>query len=549
MWIAYQKQLPLLEKLLFPRCLVSPNVVSIQMHGFCDASEKAYGACIYLRTTNSEGIVRITLVCSKSRVAPVSTVSLPRLELCAAALLAKNQPRRENLSLKDISEAHTLIIKLIQCSTFSKEINCLKRNESISTNSRLIPLNPYLDDVGLLRVGGRLQLSELPEKTRHPILLPSSHHVTDILIREEHQRLEHAGTQATLYSLRQTYWIVNGRNTVRKVLHRCIRCFRAKPRLADHGSGILPQARVLASRPFLKTGIDYCGPLFIKEKRYRNRNEIKVYVAIYVCMVTKAVHLELVCDLTTEAFLASLRRLFARRGKSLEIHSDNAADFVGANRELQELFESTDHKTAMQKFIEHERIVWHFIPPRAPHFGGLWEAAVKSFKLHLIRSVGDTLLTYDQLETYVVEIEAILNSRPLSAMSSDPNDLLPLTAGHFLIGGPLTSFPQEHLADLPANRLSAWQHAQKLKQHFWNRWHHEYLNNIISLHRQTKGPELQVGDLVIMHEDNLPPLAWAVGRIIATHPGPDGVIRVATVRTKNGEYKRCSKKLCPLPIE
>ena len=126
-----------------------------------------------------------------------------------------------------------------------------------------------------------------------------------------------------------------------------------------------------------------------------------------------------------------------------------------------------------------EGITWHFIPPGAPHFGGLWEAAVKSFKHHFLRTVGDTLLTYEQLETCVIEIEAILNSRPISPMSTDPNDLRPLTPGHILIGGPLTSFPQINFSDTPSNRLSAWEHVQKMRAHFWNSWHKEYLNQLI----------------------------------------------------------------------
>ena len=247
--------------------------------------------------------------------------------------------------------------------------------------------------------------------------------------------------------------------------------------------GNLPQVRTSQSlRPFLNVGVDYCGPLYIKEKRFQNRKKLKVYVAIYVCMGTKAVHLELVSDLTTEAFIASLKRLFSRRGKSKTIYSDNGKNFVGANRELNELYQlllSSEHNKNVQQFLMSERITWHFIPPGAPHFGGLWEAAVKSFKHHLLRTVGDTLLTYEQFQTCIIEIEAILNSRPISPMSSDPNDFRPLTPGHILIGGPLTSFPQIDLSDTGSNRLSAWEHAQKMREHFWKRWHKEYLNQLI----------------------------------------------------------------------
>ena len=172
-----------------------------------------------------------------------------------------------------------------------------------------------------------------------------------------------------------------------------------------------------------------------------------------------------------------------------------------------------------------QKITWNFIPPRYPHFGGLWEAAVKSFKHHLARTMGDTVLNYEQLETCIIEIEAILNSRPLSPMSPDPNDLQPLTLGHFLIGGPLTSFPQINFSDTASNRLSAWQHAQRLRQHFWNRWQKEYLHHLTVLSKWQSNSKhcIKLGTMVVVKEDNLPALQWKLGRIVKNHPGPDDI--------------------------
>ncbi|XP_057334343.1 uncharacterized protein LOC130673372 [Microplitis mediator] len=642
LWAQFRAQLPMNEGLRFKRSVAPSGAVDIQLHGFCDASERAYEACMYTRSTDEDGHVLTHLVYSKSRVAPVSSLSLPRLELCAALLLSrlydvtiktllldikdvylwsglshfightpppllktfvanrvaeiqrlynrchwrhvssqdnpadsisrgqtpaefaasniwqtgpswlqyepsrwpkealssidipemkpvapdcvlcmkiecglndllekyhssyklkrvvaylmrfiynarhKDHRRFDRLSLQELQQAHDLIIRITQRSAFLKEINQLKNNEVISGNSKLIPLNSYLNEQDLLRVGGRLARSLLSKEQQHPLLLPAHHYITRFIITEERVWLKHVGTQATLYLVRQTYFPLDGRKITRKIIYRCITCFRAKPCAADHVMGILPEPRVTPSRPFLRVGIGYCGPMYIKEKRFRNRSRLKVYVAIYVCMSTKAVHLELVSDLTTEAFIGSLRRLFSRHGKSLEMYSDNATNFVGANREfneLQTLFNLEKHKSSILSFLTSERITWHFIPPHAPHLGGLWEAAVKSYKHHLIRTVGDTLLTFEQLETCVIEIEAIVNSCPISPMSSDPNDLLSLTAGHFLNGGPLTSFPQNDLINIPSNRLSTWQHAQQLKQHFWKRWHRGYLQQLITLSR------------------------------------------------------------------
>ena len=189
--------------------------------------------------------------------------------------------------------------------------------------------------------------------------------MTRLIIREEHLRLKHAGTQATLYSVRERYWPIDGRNVTRQIIHKCVRCFRAKPRGVDYIMGNLPQERVTSSRPFLNVGVDYGGPLYIKERRFRNRNKIKVYVAIYVCLSTKAVHLELVSDLTTESFIACLKRLFSRRGISKTVHSDNATNFIGASRELidlYKLFQSDEHNERVQRFLAAQKITWNFIP-------------------------------------------------------------------------------------------------------------------------------------------------------------------------------------------
>ena len=188
----------------------------------------------------------------------------------------------------------------------------------------------------------------------------------------------------------------------------------------------------------------------------------------------KAVHIELVSDLITEAFLAALKRFFARRGKASHLFSDNAKTFVGANRELREVHSqlANDTSAIIRDYLTREQVTWHFIPPRAPHFGGIWEAAVKSMKKHLLKIIGNQLLTFETMNTYLIEIEAILNSRPITPISSNPNDLAALTPSHFLIGDVLTSTAEKSVTGV-TNSLSMWQH---VRQHFWTRWHKDYLN-------------------------------------------------------------------------
>ena len=181
-------------------------------------------------------------------------------------------------------------------------------------------------------------------------------------------------------------------------------------------------------------------------RRWRNAKTFKAYVAIFVCLATRVVHIELVNDQTTEAFLAALKRFFARRRRAKHIYSDNARTFVGTSRELHNL--TTSPESSIRDYLTHEQVTWHFIPPRAPHFGGIWKAAVKSMKGHLLKIVGNNVLTFEAMNTYLIEIEAILNSRPITTISSDPNDLTALTPSHFLIGDVLTSIPEKDVTDI-----------------------------------------------------------------------------------------------------
>ncbi|XP_018406148.1 PREDICTED: uncharacterized protein LOC108782372 [Cyphomyrmex costatus] len=270
-------------------------------------------------------------------------------------------------------------------------------------------------------------------------------------------------------------------------------------------------------------------------------------------MAVKAVHLEAVSDLTTEAFLNAFKRFISRRGKPTDVYSDNGTNFVGANKELKkclEIFSQEQERRNIMDYTATEGIKWNLIPARAPHFGGLWESSVKSFKAHFYKTATDASMTFEEVSTLVVQIEAILNSRPLSAISDDSNDLSFLSPGDFLIGSTLTSYPQADLLDTKINRLSRWQLLERIRQHFWKGWSVEYLS---SLQRRNKwqsssGPPIQVGQLVVCREDGLPPLKWVLGRVLEVMPGADNVVRTAIVKINAGLYKRPAAKLCVLPI-
>lgn len=200
--------------------------------------------------------------------------------------------------------------------------------------------------------------------------------------------------------------------------------------------------------------------------------------------------------------------------------------------------------------IANDNITWHFNPPAAPNFGGLWEAGVKSTKYHLKRLLGPRLLTFEEMSTILTQIEAMLNSRPISPITNDIEDATALTPGHFLIGTPLKNVPETSLLEIKENYLSRWQLVQQITQHFWRRWHLEYINQ---LQQRTKWTDqhdnINNGDLILIKESNLPPNTWMLGRVVKTYPGVDNLTRVVDVKTKNGLLKRPISKIIKLPTE
>lgn len=404
-----------------------------------------------------------------------------------------------------------------------------------------------------MRVGGRLKHSDLSYETKHQLIILARNLFTQLVIEHEHLKLLHAGPQATLGAVRLRYWPLGARNVVRKTIHKCITCFKAKPHASQQIMSDLPSCRVKPSRPFSISGVDYCGPIFIREGKRRNAKKSKAWIAIFVCLATKAAHIELVSDLSTERFLNALKRFISRRGRPLNIFSDNGTNFVGANRELEELrelFNGEKFRHSIVNKMAEEAITWHFIPPKAPHFGGLWEAAVRSTKYHLHRIAANESLTFEEVSTLLTQIEAILNSRPITPLSSDPDDYSYITPGHFLIGDALVSYPEPNLQEIPMNRLSRWQRIEQMRQHFWRRWTVDYLHQLQqrTSWKQSKGTPIEPDQMVVVQESNQPPQSWLMGRVTAIHPGDDGVVRAASVRTIKRVFKRPANKLCVLPI-
>ncbi|XP_062537982.1 uncharacterized protein LOC134206294 [Armigeres subalbatus] len=475
--------------------------------------------------------------------------SLPLLAISSRFIATSIVP----LTTSELQHAEYLLCRLAQKETFAEELSDLSNGERVAKSSSLKWLKPFVDEDGTLRVGGRLRNAALSVANKHPIVLSAKHPLSALLASSFHISLLHAGPQLLLATLRQKFWILGGRNLVKSVFHQCHTCFRSKPTLVQQSTADLPVSRVSPTRPFSVCGVDYCGPFYVKSA-VRTRGPTKVYVAIFVCFSPKAVHIELVSNLSTPAFLAALRRLVARRGRIVELHSDNATIFKGASHALNRVYRMLKTKAADRNQIfdwcSGNEITWKFIPPRAPHFGGLWEAAVKSAKHHLLKVVGNVNLAYEDLLTLLAQVEMCLNSRPLTPIPEDPTDLDVLTPGHFLVGSNLQAVPESNWKETADNRLDHWDRTQKHLQQIWSRWYPEYLQQLQS--RATKGCNppvtIEVGAIVIIKEDNVPPANWPLGKIVKLHPGKDGIVRVVTLKTANAnEVVRAVARIALLP--
>ncbi|XP_011861147.1 PREDICTED: uncharacterized protein LOC105558193 [Vollenhovia emeryi] len=454
------------------------------------------------------------------------------------------------LTTHELEAAMNFWIRAIQQSHFYHELTLLSKGDVLPRSNSLLRLTPIIDSSGFLRIGGRLNSSLLSPEAKHPIILPRRSALTSLIISDAHLRTMHGGTQVTLAFIRNKYGIIGGRAPIRSHILNCVKCTRYRQQRAQQLMGQLPIERVTPSRPFLHTGIDYAGPLILKTSRGKNAKSYKAYISLFVCQVTSAVHLELVTDYTTDGFIAAYKRFTSRRGICATLRSDCGTNLKGADSELNRLFSSaTTECGALADLLADDGTQWLFNPPAASHFGGKWEAGVKSVKFHLKRVIGDHHLTYEEMSTLLAQVEAVLNSRPISPLTDDPDDIKALTPGHFLIGGALATIPEPSLELENRSHLSRWQLNRQMLESFWKRWSQECLQRYLAVYKWNRAnPSIQEGSLVLVVDERYPPSKWPLGRIVKTHPGKDGLTRVVSIRTQTSLLKRPVVKICPLPI-
>ena len=621
-WKSYLCQLKQLCDIKIPRCYFSSLPKEIQYHAFSDASKLAYTAVVYVRTCYENGLIDVKLVASKSRVAPLKTQTIPRLELLGALILArlvdslkragldctnvtfwtdsvtvlcwiknvgnwkqyvqhrvneiceltskhswrhcpgdlnpadlpsrgiaakdlannstwwngpefllhsetewpevtnpnsnelvlqeavtnspkithslvsvsvKNQFKKVNqiitvgyyrdltrllrvtvwvlkfierikkrkvsntinnelfnygqLNSVELDEAETTWIKVVQASSFTEEIEFLSRdranNEHLSPPIYVTQFGLYFDENGVVRCKGRINNAPLPENARNPILLPSKHEFVRLIIQQSHCLVKHNGIKDTLTNLRERFWIIRGRESVKKLIRSCRVCrkFEGVPYnsvpFAD-----LPSERVSEEPPFTHVGLDFAGPLYVVDELSKGNETLKVYILLLTCAATRAVHLELTRRLSTEAFLLAFRRFASRRGLPATLNSDNAKTFKSACKDICKKITRAEEVWA---YLVNRRIMWSFIVEKAPWWGGYWERLVRSVKRPLKKILGRSMLNFEQLRTILVEIEGVINARPITYVYDDQESIsYALTPSDLIYGRRITANPNSN---------------------------------------------------------------------------------------------------------
>lgn len=437
----------------------------------------------------------------------------------------KNIRREKNTSEyinnEEFLNAELRLIKLLQ--------------EEYFKNSKLKNLCIIKDEKGIMRIKTRLEKSQESNDYIYPILLPGNNEIIKRLVIQRHIILGHAGSRILMTDLRNTYWILNIRRLTKKVVSECVICKKFRNTHYVVPEAPLPVDRIDGAAAFQITGIDLAGPLYIK-------NGGKCWIVLFTCATYRAIHLELVESLSTESFIMALRRFIARRGRVNIIYTDNGTNFQGTANLLKELDWSTIEASTYNRAIK-----WKFIPPGAPWWGGWWERLIRSVKDMLKRILGKSCVTWIELSTILCECEAVINSRPLTYVTTDDDGALkPLTPQMFI-----QSLPGDENIDLDQideQKLGLrFKYLLKLRRDFKQRFKNEYLSLLVCKGKQGKYKYAEVGDVVLI-ESNLKRIHWQLGIIKELYTGKDGFSRVAKLKTSTGEKVRAIQRLYPLEL-
>ena len=471
------------------------------------------------------------------------------------------------LTVEELEKAEQNIVQIVQRETFESEIKTLldiKTGMNISAsksalkrNSSIYRLNPFIDSLNILRVGGRMNRAQLDTNIKHPIILPKKCHVSELVTRYCHQRVGHQGRGMTINEVRASgFWVLGLSSAVSGMISRCVRCRKLRGVTQVQKMAELPEDRVEPSPPFTYCGVDYFGPWYIRE----GRKELKRYGVVFTCLCCRAIHLETATALTTDSFINALRRFIAIRGPVRQLRCDRGTNFIGAERELREAVGEMD-ENRIQQFLLKENCDYSTFKtnvPHASHMGGIWERQIRTVRniLSTLLSQHGSQLDDESLRTLMCETAAIVNSRPLSVQNAnDPLSLEPLTPNNLLTMKPkLILPPPGEFQGTDMYSRKRWRRIQYLANEFWFRWQKEYLQTL-----QVRGKwinvrrNLEVGDIVLIKDENLARNEWHLGKVVETHIDEDGLVRkvhimVGTAQLDNKGRRVESQSFLERPI-
>ena len=461
--------------------------------------------------------------------------------------LSSNHQPTQHPTMEDLREAELRIIKNHQSMCFPLELRSLTMQKAASPKSRLSNLNPFIEDDGLLRVGGRISKGNFDYSIKHPIIISNDSQLHITIARWYHEKTNHCGRGITLNAIRSAgYWILGCTSVVKGLIFKCVPCKKLRCRPADQQMANLPEDRLQESAPFSFAGVDVFGPFTIKE----GRKSLKRYGLLFTCLSSRAVHLESLCTLETDSFIQALRRLISRRGNVSILRSDRGTNFIGADRELRMLFDEMDHHR-IQRFMQAsggDWIVWKFNPPKSSHMGGVWERQIRTVRgilTHLMANHGD-MLNDECFRTFLCEAECIVNSRPLTYETlGDAQSPLPISPMNLLtLKSQLVLPPPGSFEDSSLYCRRRWRRVQYLSNQFWLRWKSEYLLTLQNRSKwQSRKSDFNVDDVVLVNETNPLRNDWGMAIVTCVKRSDDGLVRSVTVKSKDGVFERPIHKL------
>ena len=410
---------------------------------------------------------------------------------------------------------------------------------AVSSIARSLRL--FKDRDGLLRYSSRVQDPFTSYNTNNPIILGKSSKFARLYMAHLHRILVHAGVGQLLIHFRKDFWVPAARQLARSVIHKCIKCQKVGAKtFPTVAPPPLPNFRVTPSEPFECTGIDSAGPINYKSGRSTKSG----HILVFTCATTRAVAFEFVTGLSVEQVTLGLRRFFSRYGLPQNIQSDNHKTFKRCQLELHTILKSPK----IVKYLSGHRIVWNRYLERSPWWGGYIERQVQTVKRSLQKVIGSSVLNFEEYTTLLYEVEALINSRPISVIYDRVDEGEPLSPSMLMRGRSLVQVPPLYEVNVQGNPpqmcLGRLKYLEKLKTYFWNRWQREYLADLREIHSRRKvGTQLRqpaVNDMVLVRNEKLPRGTWKVGRVIDLKPGRDGSVRSVIVRVVQGK-KRNSK--------